>query len=157
ALFRELIGPAGVVAALALTSIAAAGCDAGPNRDQPPGVSGIPLADVHLVGANVGPDQPLPVNGSIELQFDRILLPAAITRQTFSLQGVGGNTILTPTVTYDPVSRVVTIAPMPNAAPMLAAGQSYQLVINPPGSASDVNGVRAFDGATLAGGKPIVV
>ncbi len=124
---------------------------------MPPGVSGMPTASVHLVGANIGPNTALPVNASIELQFDRILQPVSITRQTFSLQGAGGGTLYTPSVSYDPVSRIVTITPLTDPTQVLVSGQSYQLVVNSPSSPSDVNGLRAFDGATLAAPQTIVI
>jgi hypothetical protein len=99
---------------------------------------------VHLVAANVSKDQPLPANGSIQLAFDRLLLPSCITRQTFILQ----MNRLTPTVAYDPVSRVVTITPL---APLIPE-QKYEIDIASPQSKSDVNGLRSIDGATLAAG-----
>jgi hypothetical protein len=132
--------------------LALAGCDAGEPTNQPEGVG----APVHFV-ANVGPDQPLPENGAIELTFDRLLMPASISRQTFQLSTLTSTgyqaTTPAPTVGYDPVSRVVTIAP---AAGTLAVGQTYQLVVIPlqlgvtymqPEQA--FIGVVAIDGATL--------
>jgi hypothetical protein len=102
-------------------------------------------APVHLVAANVSKSQPLPANGSIQLAFDRLLSPASITRQTFILD----MNALTPTVAYDPVSRVVTITPL---APLIP-GQTYQIAIASPQSSRDVNGLRSIDGATLAPGS----
>jgi hypothetical protein len=106
---------------------------------------------VHFV-ANVGPSQPLPENGAIELTFDRLLMPASITRQTFILSTITGSG-LTPTVAYDPVSRVVTLQPEPGT---MTAGQTYQLTVLPrqPGltymqPVATVIGVTAIDGATL--------
>jgi hypothetical protein len=108
-------------------------------------------APVHFV-ANVGLAQPLPASGAgIELTFDRLLMPACITRQTFVLTTESGAG-LTPTVTYDPVSRIVTVTP---DAP-LTVGQTYTLTVLPrqPGVAytqpvDTVIGVMAIDGATL--------
>jgi hypothetical protein len=88
---------------------------------------------------NVGPGAPpLPANGTIQLSFDRLLLPSAITRQTFVL-----NAPVPPQIAYDPVTRVVTIIP----ATPLVVGQSYQLGIALPQSSTDANGLRAIDGA----------
>jgi hypothetical protein len=95
---------------------------------------------VHVVASNISSSQ-LPANGSIQLAFDRLLLPSSITRQTFILQ----NNTLTPGVAYDPVSRVVTITPSDPLTP----GQTYSLGIGSPQSATDPYGLRAIDGATL--------
>ncbi len=89
----------------------------------------------------------LPANGSIELAFDRLLLPRSVVRQTFVLKDLQGN-ILSPTVAYDPVARIVTISP-PSSA--LQGDQMYRLDIVSPQGPTDVNGLRATDGATLAG------
>ena len=105
---------------------------------------------IHLVSANIGQNQPLPANGRIELGFDRLLLPASITRQTFVLSNAGGNIAYTPTVAYDPVARIVTITPLTDPSQALVSGQNYDLVILGPQNPSDVNGLRAIDGAGLA-------
>jgi hypothetical protein len=84
---------------------------------------------IHLVSANIGQNQPLPANGRIELGFDRLLLPASITRQTFVLSNAGGNMAYTPTIAYDPVARIVTITPLTDPAQALVSGQNYDLVI----------------------------
>jgi hypothetical protein len=126
-------------------------------------VLGVPRPPVHLVSANVGLNQTLPLNGSIELGFDRLLLPASVTRQTFVLENAGlenaGNAIsYTPTVAYDPVARIVTITPLASPqSQMLVSGQSYKIVILAPQNGADPNGLRAFDGATLAEPAPIVI
>lgn len=96
----------------------------------------------------------LPQNGRIELSFDRLLLPISILRQTFVLNELvgGGSTTLTPTVAYDPVARVVTVTPLPDQP--LVMGQSYTLFITSPQNPSDLNGLRAIDGANLASDSP---
>jgi hypothetical protein len=99
---------------------------------------------VKLIAQNVSTTQPLAPDGHIELAFDRLLLPSSPLRQTFILADVRGN-LLTPTVAYDPVARVVTITPM---AP-LDPGQRYQLAIASPKDASDPSGLHAIDGALL--------
>ena len=109
-------------------------------------------APVHFVANNVGPAQPLPASGAgIELTFDRLLMPACITRQTFVLTSESGAG-LTPSVTYDPVSRIVTVTP---SAP-LTVGQTYVLTVLPLQAGvtyaqpvDTVIGVMAIDGATL--------
>jgi hypothetical protein len=109
------------------------------------------------VSANVGQNLTLPANGSIELGFDRLLLPASISRQTFVLENAGNTIAYTPTVAYDPVARVVTITPLTDPTQVLVSGQSYDIVILPPQSASDLNGLRAIDGATLAPPAPLEI
>lgn len=101
----------------------------------------------------MGAKQMLPANGRIELGFDRLLQPASITRQTFSLQSPGGEIVYTPNVAYDPVARIVTITPLTTAGQALVSGQSYEIIIAAPQNAADVNGVRAIDGATIAKGS----
>jgi hypothetical protein len=103
-----------------------------------------------LVAANIGSQtHPLPANGHIELSFDRLLLPASVTRQTFVLENAGGTAGYTPAITYDPVARVVTITPLADPDQALTPGQDYQLLIVTPQNATDPNGLRAIDGATL--------
>jgi hypothetical protein len=92
---------------------------------------------VQVVQKNISMSQPLPANGRIELAFDRYLLPASITRQSFPLHDLQLR-VYTPNVAYDPVARIVTITPM---QPLLA-DQTYELVIDP-------NGLRSIDGATI--------
>lgn len=103
----------------------------------------------------MGPSQPLPANGRIELSFDRNLQPVSISRQTFSLDTVAMNGCCTPTVAYDPVARIVTITPI--AGQELQPGQSYQVTLAVPQNAQDENGVRTIDGATLAPGANRVI
>jgi hypothetical protein len=110
------------------------------------------------VSQNVGPSQSIPANGRIELGFDRLLLPASITRQTFVLENAGGTIAYTPTIAYDPVARIVTITPLSTAGQALVAGQSYDVVITTPATATTPSdGLRAIDGATLKGGPVKIV
>jgi hypothetical protein len=121
-------------------------------------VVGVPAVPIQLVSANIGPTQSIPANGSIELGFDRLLLPASITRQTFVLENAGNTIPYMPTVAYDPVARIVTITPAPNDPTQpFVSGQSYELVILTPRNPGDSNGIRTVDGATLAGGVPRVI
>jgi hypothetical protein len=103
---------------------------------------------VRLLSSNVSGSQPLPANGSIQLAFDRLLLPASITRQTFVLLVSDP-----PAPSYDPVTRVVTVTP---TAP-LVAGKDYELRIVAPQSESDPYGLRAIDGALLDPRSPSVI
>ncbi len=90
----------------------------------------------------------LPSDSSIEISFDRLLLPFCITRQTFLLQQIGANpSLFPPSAAYDPIARVVTITPPPGG---FIQSQPYTLTIASPRSDADPNGLRAFDGALLA-------
>jgi hypothetical protein len=109
---------------------------------------------LHLVAANIGKNQTLPANGSIELAFDRLLLPLSVSRQTFVLEDIKQTVALTPSVTYDPVARIVTITPMSGDGTALTVGQTYQLTITAPQNAADANGLRAIDGALLDPSTP---
>lgn len=124
---------------------AGAGCDVGTQKDEPHFGSGAPL---HLVNANVGTGKPpLPVGARIELFFDRLLLQATITRQSFALYDLNGNSPGTPpTITYDPVARVVALYPQ---TPLMAC-QTYKVTLGTPKNTStQVYWVQAIDGATL--------
>jgi hypothetical protein len=125
---------------------AGAACDVGTQHDEPHFGSGAP---VHLVAANVGTKQPpLPMGARIELFFDRLLLQATITRQTFVLTDLNGNTPGTPpTMTYDPVARVVALYPQ---TPLMAC-QTYKVTMGTPANTTnETYWVMAIDGATLA-------
>jgi hypothetical protein len=104
----------------------------------------VTVAPIHIVDANIINGKTIPPDGRIEIAFDRLLLPASITRQTFVLSDKRGD-FFTPIVSYDPVARVVTVTP--NA--MLENNQFYELRVATPQSPSDLNGIRAIDGATL--------
>jgi hypothetical protein len=119
-----------------------AGCDTGHADDVSVGGG----TGVHIVGANVGATQPLVVGAPIEIAFDRLLNPLAVTRQTFVLQDLFGN-FLVPTPSYDPVARVVRLC-MTNS-PALLPDQSYELTILPSTGSSAGAGFRAIDGAAL--------
>jgi Big-like domain-containing protein len=101
-------------------------------------------APVRLVAQNVSLSTPLPADGRIELAFDRYLLPASVTRQSFPLRDVQMH-FQNPNVAYDPVARIVTITP----TQALQADLSYVLTITSPSGPADPNGLRAIDGATI--------
>jgi hypothetical protein len=94
---------------------------------------------VRVVAQNVSTSRPLATTGRVELAFDRYLLPASITRQTFQ------TSFAQPAIAYDPVGRIVTIVPR---TPLLA-DQSYVIHIASPSGPSDRDGLRAIDGATI--------
>jgi hypothetical protein len=123
---------------------AGAGCDLGTPHDEPRFGSG---TAIRLLDANIGPKKPPLAPGSrIELFFDRLLLQASITRQTFVLSDLSGNTPGTPpTMQYDPVARVVALYPQ---TPLMQC-QTYEITIVTPKVSTDTNGIRAIDGATL--------
>jgi hypothetical protein len=111
------------------------------------------VGSVKLVGANVGPERPLPLGGAIELAFDRFLLPVSVSRQSFIVKRVDGQVAVLPVVTYDPVARVVTLSAQ-TGSPWLEAGQSYMIELPLPDfdagvPSSQVGGVRGIDGTTL--------
>lgn len=99
---------------------------------------------MHLVDSNVS-HQPLPATGAIELAFDRLLLPASVTRQSFPLEDLRGVPLNPPlpTVAYDPVARVVTVTPGSPLDPT----QPYKIAIVSPKSPTDLMGLRAIDNA----------
>lgn len=86
----------------------------------------------------------------IQIAFDRMLLPASVTRQAFLL-GDANNVALEPVVTYDPVRRIVTLSnPDPGGGSWLTPGLSYKLILTTPQTSPDhVSGARAIDGAIL--------
>ena len=93
---------------------------------------------------NIGVDQPLPVDGAIQIAFDRYLLPSTVNRQSLGIVDAANMPLpasLAPVVTYDPIARTVTVS-RPQAA-WLTQGQTYRLLLAP-------GGLRAIDGAALA-------
>lgn len=95
---------------------------------------------VHVIATNLTTGNTLPANWVIELAFDRLLLPASVTRQTFV-----SNINPPPLIAYDPVTRIVSITPQ---AP-LVVGQTYEIQIASPQSDTDLDGLRAIDGALI--------
>ena len=99
---------------------------------------------------NVSPTQAVPADGAIQIAFDRMLLPASVTRQAFLL-GDANNNALNPVVTYDPVRRIVTLSnPDPAGGTWLTPGLSYKVILTTPSNSPDhISGARAIDGAIL--------
>jgi hypothetical protein len=127
--------------------LATSACDQLHQADEVPATGGpVSVLDTNMKGS-------LPPGARLEVAFDRLLLPACVTRQTFVLTDKRNNPPMPlPEVAYDPVARVVTVIPQ---AP-LQDQQFYQLRIATPQSGTDPNGLRAIDGATLAPGPPTV-
>ena len=103
-----------LIAAILLVSAAwiLSGCDQGTQRDEPVGRHGINRRSRSTSSAPTsGRTSRCRRTARIELAFDRLLLPACITRQTFVLTNAGGSMSYTPTIAYDPVARIVTSAP----------------------------------------------
>jgi hypothetical protein len=134
-------------------------CDQG-HQDDRPATTGSP---VHVVNANVGLGTPLPTThadgspSTIELAFDQLLSPASITRQTFILTDLtappNGPNDLTPSLSYDPVARVVSLTPLSPLTPNL----TYRLTITTPSGPGDPNGLRSVGGTTLDATSPITL
>lgn len=84
------------------------------------------------------------------MAFDRYLLPATVTRQSFVLLDSSNQPLTADKaagVVYDPVARTVTLTrPSDN---WLVEGQFYKLVLTLPDGDSDSSGVRAIDRAPL--------
>ncbi len=60
---------------------------------------------IRILGVNVGPQQPLPVDGAIQIAVDRYLLPGTVNRQSVGLVGTSAPkhvpalvSILTPSI-----------------------------------------------------------
>lgn len=121
----------------------AGACDQGKQHDAPR------LGPhLQLLGANVGPNVPIDARGTIQLAFDRFLLPYSVNRQSVVLREAGGNAVTSPVITYDPAARVVTLR-APVEGPWLVPGQPYVVALGIPNGDDDSGGLRAIDRATL--------
>jgi hypothetical protein len=122
-------------------------CDAGTQTNASLGIG----PPIHVVGFN-GSTGTIPADGTIQIAFDRLLHPASVTRQSFSLVDESGN-FPEEVVTYDPVARVVSLStPNPSQpGPWLTPARTYTITIGV--SAQDDytggSGPRAIDGAVL--------
>lgn len=96
----------------------------------------------------------LAIDDRIELSFDRFLNPLTVTRQSVALRDAFNQAPVNPTVSYDPVRRVVTLANPSFGKPWLLAGQPYKVIVSAPASPDDLS-LRAIDGAGLA--KTVVI
>ena len=115
----------GLLSAAVLAGSVSAACDAGKRDDQKTVGPAI-----LVVGTNVDATHPMPVDGAIQVAFDRYLLPSTVNRSSFVLRD-GANKLvapdLLPVVVYDPITRTVTL--LPPKQPWLTEGQPYKLVL----------------------------
>jgi hypothetical protein len=94
---------------------------------------------------NIGPSQPIPANGSVELAFDRFLDPSTVNRQSVTLADADGTVVPFAKLNYDPVLRKVILQPMGS----LTAGQPYTVTLSQWPHGVEGGGLRATDGAPL--------
>ena len=125
------------------------GCDAGTFRKDP---ATQPTEPLRVVGSNVGTNRPLPVDGAVQIAFNRYLLPSTGIRQSIRIVTATGASTGSPRVQYDPVARTLNVL-SPNeagdgGAPWLVEGQTYRVQLSVAQEGED--GLRALDGATLA-------
>jgi hypothetical protein len=101
-------------------------------------------------GLDASDDCGVPVDGPIELRFDRYLLPKTANRQAISVYTgtLANGSFLTPR--YDVLERVVTYRPAFGS--QFVPGVVYQVKIVLPKDDPSGAGFRAFDGAELEPG-----
>jgi hypothetical protein len=105
---------------------------------------------------SVGPNRTLPIDGEIQIAFDRYLLPASVTRQSVFVVDANGQPIDPVITRYDPVSRTISVSG--SNATWLTEGQPYKLRFTiPPDDDVDDRGLRAIDRATLNPNQPLEV
>ncbi|MBX3206925.1 MAG: hypothetical protein KF764_17775 [Labilithrix sp.] len=101
----------------------------------------------------------VPADGVIQLSFDRYLLPATITRQSFLILDNTNTPLENAAIRtlYDPIARTVTIVgPDGPGRQWLTPEQSYKLVLLVPRDpTSDLGGFRAIDRAPLHEGQKL--
>lgn len=106
------------------------------------------------MGLSVGDGRPLPADGVIQIAFDRYLLPSTINRQSVTILDAAGKEVAAqPLVLYDPITRVVTLAP--EKRPWLTEGLPYKIVFGIPDGDALTGGFRSIDRATLARDQPL--
>ncbi|HEY3499344.1 MAG TPA: Ig-like domain-containing protein [Polyangiaceae bacterium] len=104
------------------------------------------------------PECGVPLDASVELRFDRFLLPTSAIRQAVTIRS--GNEIVIPRVgpevepQYDVFERVVRYS-VPDGTP-LKPNAVYSVALGI-ATSEDSFGFRAFDGAPLAGDEPILI
>jgi len=96
----------------------------------------------------VSPDEAFDVRRNIELAFDQPLLPLSVNRQSVGLRDANGNGVTSPVILYDPITRVVSIAP-PAGGPWLQPGLAYKVVLTVPSGEDDASGLRSVGRGTL--------
>jgi len=109
---------------------------------------------IQLVATSVDATRTSPSDADIVLSFDRLLNPFTVTRQSVALRDAFGQAPSSPLIIYDPVARTVTVKNPAPGQPFLLENQPYKIILGVPQTESDVSGLRAIDGATLA--APIV-
>jgi hypothetical protein len=136
-----------------LAALGVAACDALSQQDEPQQAPPF----IHVVGANVGTNQPLDADGAIQIAFDRYLNPSTVNRQGIGLRDLFGNAPLNPLVDYDPITRVVTLSNPNPGQPFLNDQQFYELVF-PVATVGDASsfGLVAIDGATIDPATPSI-
>jgi hypothetical protein len=109
---------------------------------------------VLVLGTNIdGLGGSIPADGVIQVAFDRYLLPATITRQSYTVLDANHAPlpILGLRTIYDPIARTVTIGGPDPGQPWLTPNLTYHLVLTvPPDDDNDQSGFRAIDRAPLA-------
>ncbi len=136
--------PAFVLIPLAIASAAAA-CDQGAQDDER--VAGPPI---RVVATNFEGGRTIPANGSVQVALDRVLHPSTVNRQGVIVLEVSGRAVTNPVVSYDPVTRVVSLSgPDPRGSRWLVPGQPYLLFLTHPADPDSPGGLRALDGATV--------
>jgi hypothetical protein len=105
---------------------------------------------------SVGPNRTLPIDGQIQIAFDRYLLPASVTRQSVFVVDANGQPIDPVITRYDPISRTISVSGSTSA--WLTPGQPYKLRLTiPPNDDVDDRGLRAIDRQTLDPNQPLEI
>jgi hypothetical protein len=91
-----------------------------------------------------------PVGLPIVLQFNRLLNPGSVTRQSIQLLTSSHTTFSNPSIAYDPVLMTVTLSNPMDGTPWLVANQIYEIDFPVPQNKNDINGLQAIDNATFA-------
>lgn len=137
-----------------LAAISIAGCDAGQQGDQlivvGPAIALVPFDPDGGSLTTVSSTQAFPADQPIVLQFNRLLNPNSVTRQSIVLQSSSQTSLADPVVAYDPVLMTVTLSNPMDGMPWLVAGLSYQIAFPVPANKNDINGLQAIDDATFA-------
>jgi hypothetical protein len=101
-----------------------------------------------VIASLAGGQTTLTENQSVVIQFNRLLNPPTVNRQTIKLLTAGGSLLTDPNVDYDPVLLTVTLSNPGGGEPWLQSGQTYQVQI--PVATPTTEGVLAIDNATVA-------
>lgn len=110
---------------------------------------------MHVTATSWDATRTSPIDADLVVAFDRLLNPYTVTRQAIALRDAFGQAPPSPVVTYDPITRTVTLTSPNGSGPWLLPNQPYKLILGVPKDAADVGGLRAIDGATLE--RPVVL